>query len=83
MDHDALNVLGDPLQACSFDPVTGFYRDGCCHTGPDDVGTHVVCARVTAEFLAFSKAVGTGFIIESPPGQFLFGQPRGPILRQP
>lgn len=70
MDHDALNVLGDPLQACSFDPVTGFYRDGCCHTGPDDVGTHVVCARVTADFLAFSMAVGNDLSTPRPEWRF-------------
>jgi len=70
MDHDALNVLGEPLQACSFDPVTGFYRDGCCHTGPDDVGTHVVCARVTAEFLAFSTAVGNDLSTPRPEWRF-------------
>lgn len=54
----ALNVLGEALQPCGDDPVTGFYRDGCCHTGADDVGVHVVCARMTAEFLAFSRARG-------------------------
>lgn len=70
MDHDALNVLGEPLQACSFDPVTGFYRDGCCHTGPDDVGTHVVCARVTAAFLAFSQAVGNDLSTPRPEWRF-------------
>ncbi len=70
MDHDALNVLGEPLQACSFDPVTGFYRDGCCHTGPDDVGTHVVCARVTADFLAFSQAVGNDLSTPRPEWRF-------------
>ncbi|MBS4038926.1 MAG: DUF2237 domain-containing protein [Hydrogenophaga sp.] len=70
MDHDALNVLGEPLQACSFDPLTGFYRDGCCHTGPDDVGTHVVCARVTAEFLAFSQAVGNDLSTPRPEWRF-------------
>ncbi|WP_302172490.1 DUF2237 family protein [uncultured Hydrogenophaga sp.] len=70
MDHDALNVLGEPLQACSFDPLTGFYRDGCCHTGPEDVGTHVVCARVTAEFLAFSQAVGNDLSTPRPEWRF-------------
>ncbi|OSZ66129.1 DUF2237 family protein [Hydrogenophaga sp. IBVHS2] len=70
MDHDALNVMGEPLQACSFDPVTGFYRDGCCHTGPDDVGTHVVCARVTADFLAFSQAVGNDLSTPRPEWRF-------------
>ena len=52
------NVLGGPLQPCSVDPMTGFYRTGCCETGPDDLGSHTVCVRVTEEFLAFSRAVG-------------------------
>jgi uncharacterized protein len=55
---DSVNVLGEPLKPCSFDPMTGFFRDGCCNTGPDDRGRHTVCARMTAEFLAFSKAMG-------------------------
>jgi len=54
----AENVLGEPLEPCSHDPLTGFYRDGCCNTGGEDAGVHVVCARVTAEFLAFSASVG-------------------------
>jgi hypothetical protein len=54
----ALNVLGQPLAPCSLDPVTGFYRDGCCNTGYDDTGIHTVCVRVTAKFLAFSKRKG-------------------------
>ena len=53
-----LNVLGGPLQFCSHDPKTGFYRTGCCETGPDDQGVHVVCIRATKEFLEFSKACG-------------------------
>ena len=52
------NVFGEPLQSCSERPRTGFYRTGCCHTGPEDVGLHTVCVEVTAEFLAFSKAAG-------------------------
>jgi uncharacterized protein len=52
------NVLGGDLMACCFAPLTGFYRDGACRTGPQDVGTHVVCVKVDAEFLAFSKARG-------------------------
>lgn len=52
------NVLGEPLQSCSMDPLTGFYRDGCCRTGPEDVGLHTVCAVMTEEFLAFSKSRG-------------------------
>jgi uncharacterized protein (DUF2237 family) len=55
---NATNVLGTPLEMCSSDPLTGFYRDGCCHTGPGDRGLHTVCAEVTAEFLVFSKARG-------------------------
>ena len=54
----AKNVLGTELIDCSHDPVTGFFRDGCCRTGPDDHGVHIVCARVTEEFLAFSKSRG-------------------------
>lgn len=54
----SLNVLGGPLDLCGSDPITGFYRDGCCDTGPDDRGSHTVCAIVTAEFLAFSKSRG-------------------------
>ena len=53
-----LNVLGGELEPCSFDPLTGFYRDGCCNTGAEDAGVHVVCAEMTAEFLEFSKAAG-------------------------
>jgi len=47
----ALNVLGEPLVPCSVDPLTGFYRDGCCNTGYEDTGIHTVCVRVTAKFL--------------------------------
>ncbi|MEP3348041.1 MAG: DUF2237 domain-containing protein [Litoreibacter sp.] len=54
----SLNVLGDELQSCSHDPVTGFFRNGCCDTGPMDEGSHTVCAVMTAEFLAFSKYLG-------------------------
>jgi hypothetical protein len=52
------NVLGGALLPCSVAPVTGFFRDGCCNTGPEDIGLHVVCAEVSAGFLAFSKAAG-------------------------
>jgi uncharacterized protein (DUF2237 family) len=54
----ALNVLGQPLEICSIRPMTGFYRDGCCNTGREDVGSHTVCVVMTAEFLHFSKARG-------------------------
>ncbi|WP_374578951.1 DUF2237 family protein [Phenylobacterium sp.] len=57
-DADAKNVLGGELIPCSLDPVTGFFRNGCCETGPHDVGLHTVCAVMTAEFLAFSKMMG-------------------------
>ena len=50
-----LNVLGGPLQPCGIDPMTGFYRDGRCRTGPDDLGSHTVCAVVSAEFLALQR----------------------------
>jgi uncharacterized protein len=54
----AKNVLGGKLLACSMNPLTGFFRDGCCNTSPQDIGSHTVCAVMTAEFLAFSKAKG-------------------------
>ena len=57
-EEPALNVLGEPLEACSLKPMTGFFRDGCCNTGAEDVGSHTVCAVMTAEFLAFSKSAG-------------------------
>ncbi len=52
------NVFGEPIVTCSDDPVTGFYRTGCCETGPEDVGLHCVCIQATAEFLDFSKRAG-------------------------
>jgi uncharacterized protein (DUF2237 family) len=52
------NVFGDPLQACSLAPRTGFFRNGCCDTGPEDVGSHTVCVEVTEVFLQFSKMRG-------------------------
>ena len=54
----SLNVLGSPLESCSTRPMTGFFREGCCDTGPQDFGSHTVCTVMTAEFLAFSKIVG-------------------------
>lgn len=53
-----LNVLGTELKPCCYQPRTGFYRDGFCHTGPEDLGMHTVCVRVTAEFLEFSRMRG-------------------------
>ena len=57
-DATARNVLGEELIPCSLDPVTGFFRNGCCETGPHDMGLHTVCAVMTAEFLVFSAAAG-------------------------
>ncbi|MBQ0747976.1 MAG: DUF2237 domain-containing protein [Marinobacter sp.] len=54
----SINVLGEKLETCGTDPETGFYRDGCCNTGPDDHGSHTVCVVMTDEFLEFSKARG-------------------------
>lgn len=56
--RNALNVLGGPLEPCSLFPRTGFYRDGCCDTGPEDFGLHVVCAEMTEEFLEFARSRG-------------------------
>ena len=53
-----LNVLGGTLEPCSTDPLTGFFRDGCCTTGPEDIGRHTICAVVTPEFLAHQRSVG-------------------------
>lgn len=58
MTNEGLNVLGGPLEPCGFDPVTGFYRDGTCRTGGQDLGVHAVCALMTEEFLEFSASVG-------------------------
>ncbi|MGL4462153.1 MAG: DUF2237 family protein [Planctomycetia bacterium] len=60
------NVLGEELQPCSLDPLTGFYRTGCCETGSDDAGTHVVCARLTKSFLDFSKSRGNDLSTPAP-----------------
>jgi uncharacterized protein (DUF2237 family) len=57
MNND-LNVLGEPLQPCSMNPLTGFYRDGCCKTGEDDRGKHIVCAQMTEDFLNYTKSRG-------------------------
>ncbi|WP_204353687.1 DUF2237 family protein [Salinisphaera orenii] len=58
MIEQARNVLGQPLTACCHDPITGFYRDGYCHTGTADAGRHVVCAIMTNDFLEFTAALG-------------------------
>jgi len=64
------SVLGLPLMPCSMDPLTGFYRDGCCSTGADDEGRHVVCCRVTREFLTFSVAAGNDLVTPRPDYRF-------------
>jgi len=60
------NVLGGPVESCSNDPITGFYRTGCCHTGPDDIGLHAVCVMVTSQFLDFSKQSGNDLSTPNP-----------------
>ena len=67
---DDLNVLGETLEPCGMDPVTGFFRDGCCSTGPEDVGSHTVCAVMTAEFLAHQERVGNPLATPRPQYRF-------------
>ena len=64
------NVLGSEIAPCSVDPVTGFFRDGCCNPSPEDAGSHTVCVVMTAEFLAFSKARGNDLSTPMPQFQF-------------
>lgn len=64
------NVLGEPLVSCSRDPLTGFHRDGCCRTAPADVGSHTICAVVTAEFLEHQQSIGND--LSSPVPQYDF-----------
>jgi uncharacterized protein (DUF2237 family) len=66
----AKNVLGKPLQSCSVAPNTGFYRNGCCDTGPGDDGVHVVCALMTEEFLEFSRDQGNDLATPVPEFDF-------------
>jgi uncharacterized protein (DUF2237 family) len=65
------NVLGGPLEACGTDPMTGFYRDGSCSTGPEDLGSHTICAVVTAEFLDHQRSIGNDLSTPMP----LYGFP--------
>ena len=69
-DPSARNVLGGELAPCSAQPMTGFFRNGCCETSHEDTGMHTVCAVMTAEFLAFSKAVGNDLSTPLPEAQF-------------
>ena len=64
------NVLGGELEACGSDPLTGFYRDGCCTTGPEDLGSHTICAVVTSEFLEHQRTIGNDLVTPMP--QFRF-----------
>ncbi len=64
------NVLGGDLEPCSTDPVTGFYRDGCCSTGGDDLGSHTICAVVTAEFLEHQRSIGNDLSTPMPAHRF-------------
>ena len=66
----AVNVWGEDLVPCSYDPLTGFYRDGCCQTDEEDHGTHVVCARMTQEFLIFSLQRGNDLMTPRPEYRF-------------
>ena len=69
--HDtALNVLAQPLQACSYDPLTGYLRDGCCSTDEHDAGLHLVCAVMSTEFLEFSRSRGNDLITPRPEWRF-------------
>jgi uncharacterized protein (DUF2237 family) len=70
MQTPALNVLGQPLIACSYDPLTGYFRDGCCNTREDDTGSHVICARMTDAFLKFSLSRGNDLITPHPEYRF-------------
>ena len=64
------NVLGAPLEPCGTEPMTGFYRDGCCSTGPEDIGLHTICAVVTAEFLEHQRSIGND--LSTPRPEFRF-----------
>lgn len=64
------NVLGSDLEPCSTEPLTGFYRDGCCNTGPEDIGSHTICAVVTAEFLEHQRSIGNDLITPMPQYHF-------------
>ncbi len=75
MTAASLNVLGEPLVPCSYDPLTGYFRDGCCNTREDDTGSHVICARMTVDFLRFSLSRGNDLITPRPEFRFAGLQP--------
>jgi uncharacterized protein (DUF2237 family) len=64
------NVLGGTLEPCGLEPLTGFFRDGCCRTGPEDLGSHTICAVVTAEFLEHQRRIGNDLITPIPAYRF-------------
>ena len=70
MNEYTLNVLGQPLVPCSYDPLTGYFRDGCCNTDEKDQGSHVICAKMTQEFLDFSRHQGNDLITPRPEYEF-------------
>ena len=70
MNKDSLNVLGTALVPCSYDPLTGYFRDGCCNTDENDRGSHVICAKVSQEFLDFSLRQGNDLITPRPEYRF-------------
>jgi len=71
VDHPSeRNVLGGRLEPCGTDPVTGFYRDGCCSTGPEDLGSHTLCAVMTPEFLAHQRSIGNDLTTPMPEYRF-------------
>jgi len=67
---NAKNVLGTELVSCSYDPLTGYFRDGCCNTDATDHGSHLICVRVTAQFLGFSKTIGNDLATPLPQHRF-------------
>ena len=67
---DQQNVLGGELEPCGTDPLTGFYRDGCCNTGPEDLGSHTICAVVTSEFLEHQRSIGNDLSTPMPEHRF-------------
>lgn len=70
LKHESLNVYGETLESCSEDPVTGFFRDGCCNTAQEDMGMHTVCVQLTDDFLKFSKRMGND--LSTPHPEFNF-----------
>ena len=64
------NVLGGPLEPCGTDPLTGYYRDGCCSSGPEDLGRHTICAVMTAEFLEHQRSIGNDLLTPVPEYRF-------------